>query len=703
MPRSKGYESLQHLGLLVARHRGWIFSHSSLRGGTGSGAGPGVCSLWQQRFSLYRPHHHLKADSAARPQSAVPTWYGNTIARVNRVHQQCSTPPHRLLVKQLDGISSELPLWTLVSRLLARRALLGNKTWSGNSMSLQKACQAAAVATAGAVARSGNTTFRLVRQRCYGISGWTPPIHPVAKAVGAIALTCVRSQVVPRVLAVVVGEATWASTNVAEAEALYASTALANRTVLPPSLVLAVLLSVVDAVSLFLRAVYLMALFTPALVVAPFAELFQGSVRQLWLRLVLGSLERAGAAFIKWGQWAATRPDLFPRDLCQELSELHTKAPSHSFAQTRSTIERAFGKKLHALFEEFEEEPVASGSIAQVHRAVLRWRPSGSSKGMKRGAKRPPTVVAVKVRHPGVSEVIRQDFAIMNWVARISTLVPGLQWLRLDESVQQFAVFMLTQVDLAREAAHLSRFIYNFRHWKDVSFPKPVYPLVHPAVLVETFEQGESVARYVEKSERSSINSTLAYLGTHTLLKMLLVDNFIHADLHPGNILVRLKPRKRGRSKLSKPQPHVVLLDVGMTAELSTKDRVNLLELFKAVAMRDGRRVARCTLKFSRGQSCPDPEGFIHDVEESFKEWVGKKGDSMHAGECMSELLEQVRRHRVHIDGDVCTVVVTTLVLEGWQRKLDPDLNIMQTLQTLLFKADWATSLSDTIDALMAA
>lgn len=88
---------------------------------------------------------------------------------------------------------------------------------------------------------------------------------------------------------------------------------------------------------------------------------------------------------------------------------------------------------------------------------------------------------------------------------------------------------MMSQVDLAREAAHLSRFIYNFRSWRDVSFPKPVYPLVHPAVLVETFEHGESVARYVDELEgHARLKSSLAHIGTHALLKMLLVRCSIH-------------------------------------------------------------------------------------------------------------------------------------------------------------------------------
>jgi len=141
---------------------------------------------------------------------------------------------------------------------------------------------------------------------------------------------------------------------------------------------------------------------------------------------------------------------------------------------------------------------------------------------------------------------------------------------------------------------------------------------------------------------------------------------------------------------------------VGMTAELSKNDRMNILKFFKAVALRDGRTAAECTLKFSRYQSCPDPNAFIQEVESSFRFWGSAEGEVVHPAECVQELLEHVRHHKVNIDGNVCTVMVTTLVLEGWQRKLDPDFNVMNTLHTVLIKADWAKSLSYTIEGLMA-
>ncbi|WCJ26917.1 Protein kinase superfamily protein [Euphorbia peplus] len=523
------------------------------------------------------------------------------------------------------------------------------------------------------------------------------PIPQISKIAQAVILALTRSHlVVPGILAVTCGQVAWAQRTFAEPDFYPLPNSLYMRAQDGRAYMTSLVLSVLEGCILLVRAIYLGVLFSPSILMAPFADSCGPEFRKLWLQVVHRTLEKAGPAFIKWGQWAATRPDLFPRDLCTKLSELHTKAPEHSFSYTKRTIERAFGRKLSEIFEDFEEEPVASGSIAQVHRASLRFRYPG-----QRQAK--STVVAVKVRHPGVGDSIRRDFEIINLVSKISNFIPALNWLRLDESVQQFAVFMMSQVDLAREAAHLSRFIYNFRRWKDVSFPKPVYPLVHPAVLVESYEQGECVSHYVDDLEgHDRIKSALAHIGTHALLKMLLVDNFIHADMHPGNILVRVSQKKPSRKGLFKSKPHVIFLDVGMTAELSKSDRVNLIDFFKAVARRDGRTAAESALRLSKQQNCPNPKAFIEEVEEAFTFWGTPEGDLIHPAECMQELLEKVRRHRVNIDGNVCTVMVTTLVLEGWQRKLDPTYNVMQTLQTLLLRADWAKSLSYTIDGLMA-
>lgn len=541
------------------------------------------------------------------------------------------------------------------------------------------------------MAHHAQNIWRRISQMRSSHGSACPAITRIAQA---FSIASTRSHlVVPGIFTWIFGELALTQTARAESNYLPSRNDVYMRAQDGHAYMTRLLFDVIEVLILVLRAIYLAILFSPSIAMAPFADSFGPQFRNYWLQVVHRTLEKAGPAFIKWGQWAATRPDLFPRDLCSELTKLHSKAPEHSFAYTKLAVEKAFGRRISDIFESFDEKPVASGSIAQVHRAVLRFRYPGQ--------KAKPIEVAVKVRHPGVGDSIRRDFVIINTVAKISKFMPTLKWLRLDESVQQFAVFMMSQVDLSREAANLNRFIYNFRYWRDVSFPKPLYPLVHPAVLVETFEHGESVAHYVDGLEgHERFKTALAHIGTHALLKMLLVDNFIHADMHPGNILVRVKHGRRKRE--TKTKPHVVFIDVGMTAELSKTDRITLLEFFKAVARRDGRRVAECTLQLSKRQSCPNPEAFIQEVKESFDFWATPEGDLVHPADAMQQLLEQVRHHKVNIDGNVCTVIVTTLVLEGWQRKLDPDYDVMRTLQTLLFKADWAQSLSYTIEGLMA-
>lgn len=272
---------------------------------------------------------------------------------------------------------------------------------------------------------------------------------------------------------------------------------------------------------ILLRGLYLAALFAPAFITAP-AVFYFGIGRAAWMELLRSTLERAGPAFIKWGQWASTRPDMFPPDMCHKLELLQTSAPSHSGRYSRSCIEAAFDRPISHLFDAFEEEPVASGSIAQIHRARLSAI-GASYTGCKQG-----TMVAVKVRHPGVTTVMSRDFVLMERAARACNHVPALSQLRLDESIRQFGGPLKEQLDLAVEAQHLSRFKHNFRLWANVSFPTPMFPLVAPDVLVESFENGDVISSYVNQPAYRHRNC-LAETGLNIYLQMLLKDNFIHA------------------------------------------------------------------------------------------------------------------------------------------------------------------------------
>merc|ERR1712176_908316 len=378
---------------------------------------------------------------------------------------------------------------------------------------------------------------------------------------------------------------------------------------------------------LALRALFLSSLFFPILLGAPLALHF-GVGTDLWVRMVRRSLELAGPAFVKWGQWASTRRDMFPGALCLELSRLYTMVPSHRYHHTKKLVEEAFGQKIEDMFEAFEEEPCASGSIAQVHKAKL------SVEGAKRldmeNAQK--QTVAVKVRHPDVEMKLMRDFELMLMLADVAAYVADSDI--IGESVRQFRGPLIEQLDLSMEAEALQKFNSNFRTHKDVSFPKPLYPYVSNDVLVETFEDGVAFNQIFEGGKESGPwNRRLAQMGLNTLFKMLLEDNFVHADLHPGNILIRFKePDFWARVhasffgyKEAVPRPHITLLDTGMSTSLAAQDRKTLYDFFESISALDGAYVAETSLKMSTkpldDQSFPSKPQFVHEIEELFKDF----------------------------------------------------------------------------------
>lgn len=390
-----------------------------------------------------------------------------------------------------------------------------------------------------------------------------------------------------------------------------------------------------------------------------------------------------GPSYIKLGQWMATRPDIFPDEMCSVLEQLYDRTDPHSWSHTEKMLRAAIkggpcdGQNALRYISEIEKEPINSGSIAQIHRAKLRDEIDGVPAG---------TELAIKVCHPHIHEQVAADVAAMKLFVDVGNiLIPGLRYFHLEMSVREFSSLIRSQLNLLVECDNIQQFRYNFRDVKGVVFPVPLQSLSSPNVLFETFEQGEPL----QNVECSDSNQDIAEVGCHMFLKMLFEDNFVHSDLHPGNLLLRTNALTRekqyypdGKEKLKR---EIVVLDAGLVTTLSKDERNNFISLFAAVACGDGDLGADLMLdRLPEKLKDEIPEGnrqkFRKDMTEIFNLVApgteGFKLSSIRIGEILGKIMRTVRENNTPLDGNFASLVLTVMVGEGLGRKLVPDFNI---------------------------
>ncbi|XP_063251650.1 uncharacterized aarF domain-containing protein kinase 2 [Prinia subflava] len=289
--------------------------------------------------------------------------------------------------------------------------------------------------------------------------------------------------------------------------------------------------------------------------------------------------------------------------------------------------------------------------------------------------------VAIKVLHPGLVHQVQMDLFLMKLGSRIIGLLPGFKWLSLTEIVEEFEKLMMQQIDLRYEARNLERFRQNFLDVDFVKFPTPLWPLVTADVLVETFEESEPISRYLHVEIGTELRQRLARMGMDMLLKMIFVDNFVHADLHPGNILVQ------GRARAA-PQLRLVLLDAGIVAELRGADMRNFRAVFTAVVQGQGERVAELILHHARANQCQDIERFKAEMAELVTKARGNTIalGKLQVGNLLSSVFKLLMTHKVKLESNFASIIFAIMVLEGLGRSLDPELDILEAAKPLLIK-----------------
>ena len=197
---------------------------------------------------------------------------------------------------------------------------------------------------------------------------------------------------------------------------------------------------------------------------------------------------------------------------------------------------------------------------------------------------------------------------IIRFVVKVVSSLPTLKWLSLNETFAQFSKTMRDQLDMRIEANNLFRFINNFKDRKEgVVFPRPVKRLTNQFVLVESFMSGIPLKEVVKNSD-ATLKDVIAKKGMRAFLQMMLIDNFVHADMHGGNVMVKIEGEINPNSFAYKRQlennVHLVLLDAGLVASLQRRERHNFKALFDCLRRGDGRQGARLMLEGSAESHC---------------------------------------------------------------------------------------------------
>ena len=363
------------------------------------------------------------------------------------------------------------------------------------------------------------------------------------------------------------------------------------------------------------------------------------------------ALEELGPSFVKFGQLLSTRRDLFSGEIANELAKLQDRVPPFPGEQAREIVEKAYGESVSEVFKHFDETPLASASIAQVHAATLH----------------DGTEVIVKVVRPGIEKVIARDIGLLYTIAELAERYwEDAKRLRPIEIVAEYEKTIFDELDLMREAASASQLRRNFADSELLYVPGIHWEYCHREVMVMERISGIPVSD-VEGLKAAGVDLIqLSENGVQIFFTQVFSHNFFHADMHPGNIFVS-------------PEGQYIAVDFGIMGTLSLDDQRYLAENFFAFFQRDYRRVAE--LHVESGWVPADTrvnefEAAMRTVCEPIFERPLKE---ISFGRLLINLFQTARRFDMEVQPQLVLLQKTLLNIEGLGRTLNPDLDLWST------------------------
>ncbi len=352
-----------------------------------------------------------------------------------------------------------------------------------------------------------------------------------------------------------------------------------------------------------------------------------------------------GPTFVKLGQILSTRPDLLPAPVINELTTLQDQVTAVDFASIDAQLRQNLGPNYRELFAELDEAPLASASIAQVHRATLK----GGDE------------VVLKIQRPDLRRMIQSDLNIIMAIAGYAEeAFQEAEAMDLRGVISGFARSLGQELDFINEARNIERFRRNFADKPEVRLPKVYDELSTGEVLCMEFVRGR---KFSELLESGADTGPLVETYFNTSYKMLFVDGFFHGDLHPGNVFVQ-------------DDNGLALIDCGMVGRLSPSMKDKLIDILWSILNEDLESVARTFYALAIHKSRVDYQAFEDDVVEvAERHLIGVPLSEIQIGELFGELVAGATRHNVRMPTDFTMVFKAIVTTEGLAKSIAPDVD----------------------------
>ena len=372
------------------------------------------------------------------------------------------------------------------------------------------------------------------------------------------------------------------------------------------------------------------------------------------------ALQDLGPTFVKLGQVLATRVDLLPPDWIEELGRLQSHVPAVPIEALRAQLEEDLGDAPERVFARFEDVPMAAASLAQAHRA---WLHDG-------------TPVVLKIRRPGIREVIEADLRLLARLAEIvQSQAPDLRRYRPVEVVRQFDASLRRELDFARECRNAERIAGNFADDTRVLIPRVYWEWTSERLNVQALVDGIPAGDLAAIDAAGLDRHALAMTGADIVMQMVFEDGLFHADPHPGNLFFM----RDGR---------VALIDFGMVGRVSPTLREQVARLLYGLVFQQPQTVCDVLLDWTEGAEV-DEARLQSEIDAFVDQYRGVLLKDLRMGAMLGDVTGLLRRHGLMLPPDLALLIKALLTLEGLGRQLDPDFDMTGAAQPWLQRIMW--------------